>query len=313
MFLGIDGGGTKTTCAVGDACRVLAMGEGGGSNITRCGQAQARSSIHEAIRKACAAAEVKPTAIEAVCVGASGGGRPEVSTQIERIVCEICHCPVHVVGDMVIALGAAFGSGPGTIVIAGTGSIAYGRDLNGQTARAGGWGFAISDEGSGQWIGRNAVTRALRSYDEGQPSAVLAAILREWPLMSVDDLVSAANAVPPPDFSRLFPAVLATADAGDEVARSILAEAGVELAELGKLVISRLFPEPVSATPVAMTGGVFRQSALVRQAFYNQIRAVFPAALINPTVVEPVLGAMEMARSRTRAVAAGSSEEGKLP
>ena len=60
-----------------------------------------------------------------------------------------------------IALEAAFGSGPGVIVIAGTGSIAYGRNREGQTARAGGWGFAISDEGSGHWIGRTAVAAAI--------------------------------------------------------------------------------------------------------------------------------------------------------
>ncbi len=68
---------------------------------------------------------------------------------------------IKVVGDNVIALEAAFGSGPGVIVIAGTGSIAYGRNRDGQTARAGGWGFAISDEGSGHWIGRAAVAAAL--------------------------------------------------------------------------------------------------------------------------------------------------------
>ena len=65
-----------------------------------------------------------------------------------------------------IALEAAFGSGPGVIVIAGTGSIAYGRNREGQTARAGGWGFAISDEGSGHWIGRTAVAAAIGAWDE---------------------------------------------------------------------------------------------------------------------------------------------------
>jgi glucosamine kinase len=241
-------------------------------------------------------------------MGASGGGRPDVCSQIERIVREILGCPVQVVGDMVIALAAAFGSGPGAIVIAGTGSIAYGRDVNGQTARAGGWGFAISDEGSGQWVGRTAVTRGLRGYDEAGSSALLATILREWPVASVDELVRAANAVPQPDFSRLFPIVLAAGDSGDESARIILAEAGTALAALAKLVIRRLFPEPSGAIPVAMTGSIFRQSALVRQAFYNEIRAAFPAAAINPTVVEPVLGALEMARNGVGVLAAPSSK-----
>ncbi len=83
-----------------------------------------------------------------------------------------------------IALEAAFGSGPGVIVIAGTGSIAYGRNAEGQTARAGGWGFAISDEGSGHWIGRTAVAAAIGAWDEdpGQNVPLIEVLLKSWRL-----------------------------------------------------------------------------------------------------------------------------------
>ena len=104
--------------------------------------------------------------ISRVCVGLAGAARPEISELVRGMVSEtlsgeIKPAEIKIVGDMVIALEAAFGSGPGVIVIAGTGSIAYGRNSKGQTARAGGWGFAISDEGSGHWIGRTAVAAAL--------------------------------------------------------------------------------------------------------------------------------------------------------
>jgi glucosamine kinase len=313
IFLGIDGGGTKTTCAVGDATGVLAMGEAAGSNIIRSGEAHARASLHEAIRNACAAAGVNASGIDCACIGAAGAARPEVCTLVQRIAAEVLSCPVRVVGDMVIALNAAFGSGPGTITIAGTGSIAYGRDVEGRTARAGGRGFAISDEGSGHWIGRTAVARALRVHDAGKDSRLLSAILRDWPATSEEALVQHANATPPPDFARLFPTVLAVADTGEPTAREILSDAGYELAQLAKLVLERLFSTPETAIPVAMVGGVFRQSALVRQFFYNEVRAAFPQVRVNPTVVEPVLGALDLARTAAQANGLISGEAAHMP
>ena len=190
---------------------------------------------------------------------------------------------------------AAFGSGPGVIVNAGTGSFAYGRDKAGRTERVGGWGFAISDEGSGQWIGRTAITAIYRAHDEGEQTMLLPEILKFWKLSSLNDLVRAANASPPPDFSSLFPIILSVADAGDAIARSVLTQAGAELARLVKLVIRRLFAEEASV-PVAMTGGVLRQSALVRQVFYNSLRSEYPNASVNSTLIESVKGALELAR-----------------
>ena len=139
----------------------------------------------------------------------------------------------------------------------------------------------------------------MRARDEGEESKLLRQILEAWRLSTLDDVVPAANASPPPDFSNLFPTVLATADAGDAVARSVLMQAATELARLAKLVISRLFAEEGSV-PVAMSGGVFRQSALVRQVFYNSLRSEYPNASLNSTVVEPVKGALELARKAGR-------------
>ena len=160
IYLGIDGGGSKTSCLIGDETSVLGTGTGGASNVVRVGEAQARESLASAIRQACTVANLNPSQISSVCVGLAGAARTEISELVKRIVSELVPGKVKVVGDNVIALEAAFGGGPGVIVIAGTGSIAYGRNREGQTARAGGWGFAISDEGSGHWIGRTAVAAA---------------------------------------------------------------------------------------------------------------------------------------------------------
>jgi len=303
-YLGIDGGGTKTTCAVGDESQLLATATAGPSNIVRVGEAQARDSLHQCVRQACAAAGIAPAQVAHTCVGGSGAARPELAAIVRRAMAEIIPTPIDVVGDMQIALEAAFDAGPGVVVIAGTGSIAYGRDRQGHTARAGGWGFAVSDEGSAHWIGRAAVSAALRAADgvgedpqrRGalQESPCIAVVLKAWGVNSFADLARAANSIPPPDFAALFPAVCAC---HDDSALQLLAHAGEQLASLAAIVIRRLFPAADGAfVPVAMTGGVFRHAPLVVQVFYNKLRRLDLRVEINPQVVEPVEGALRMAR-----------------
>ena len=302
-YLGIDGGGTKTTCAVGDEARTLATATAGPSNIVRVGEAQARESLLQSVRQACAAAGITTAQVSRTCVGASGAARPELAEFVRSALAELLSTPIDVVGDMQIALEAAFDTGPGVIVIAGTGSIAYGRDEQGITVRAGGWGFAIGDEGSAHWIGRTAVNAVLRTADpraatpsnhapSGSPLATV--LLKAWGVRSLDDLARAANSIPPPDFARLFPAVAASED---ELATHVLTRAGRELAAIAAVVIHDLFGKDHAATvPVAMTGGVFRHAPLVRQVFYNELAAMKPSGELNLEVVEPVEGALRMAR-----------------
>ena len=292
-FLGIDGGGTQTSCLIGNEAVVLGTATSGGSNIVRVGEASAREALTAAIRQACVQAQVDPSQIKSACIGAAGAGRPEIQETIRRIVSALIPGEIEIVGDTVTSLEAAFGSGPGIIVIAGTGSIAYGRNARGQTARAGGWGFAISDEGSGHWIGRTALSAALRARDEGATPILLADARKLFGAASDEEFIVKANASP--DFAALVPAVLAAADAHDIVANRVLSLAGHELASLVKALVSRLF-SPGEQVPVAMVGGVFRNSALVRQVFYNGVRSACPAAEVKQAIVEPVQGALARAR-----------------
>jgi len=312
-YLGIDGGGTKTTCAVGDESRLLATATAGPSNIVRVGEAQARESLQQSVRQACAAAGITPAQVSRTCVGGSGAARPELAEIVRRSLAEILPTPIDVFGDMQIALEAAFDTGPGVIVNAGTGSFAYGRDQQGAAVRAGGWGFAIGDEGSAHWIGRAAVNAVLRAADprsddprsadprDGTPesesqhtSSLSAALLKAWGVTSLTDLARAANSIPPPDFAALFPAVAASSD---PLASQVLRNAGRELADVAAVVIRRLFTKDHTASvPVAITGGVFRHAPLVRQVFYNELRTLDARAEPNPQVVDPVEGALRIAR-----------------
>jgi len=298
LYLGIDGGGTKTTCVVADENSTLGSATTGGSNVTRHGDARVREALHAAVRTACSAARVDPAMIESACIGLSGAGRPEVRDAVAAMMHEVLRGRIVVVSDLETTLQAAFGDGPGVIIISGTGSIAYGRDARGRTARAGAWGLAISDEGSGQWIGRAAVSAVLGAKDAGEDPPLLGTILQLWKLSSLDELVRRANASPPPDFSSLFRPVVTAAESADSLAHALLERAGAELAALARNVIRRLFAGEASV-PVAMSGGVFRQSELVRQVFYNKLTAEFPQASVHSGVVDAVKGAIALARKAT--------------
>jgi glucosamine kinase len=308
-YLGIDGGGSKTACAVGDESSLIASSVAGPCNITRVGEVRARESLHQAIREACAKTKIEPQQVGGACVGIAGAGRKAVASAIRKIVAELLGGEIEVVGDTAIALQAAFGAGPGVIVIAGTGSIAYGRNAQGATARAGGWGFTVSDEGSAHWIGRTAVSEVLRTGDpetlDSEKTAAGAAeslsLFRElkaaWRLRSLDDFVRTANSNP--DFASLFPVIVAAADAGDALAQRVLAQAGAELSRLAGIVIRRISPgQDASSLAVwlSMAGGVFRHSARVRERFRDEVRKLYPQANVNPQIIEPVAGALQMAR-----------------
>jgi glucosamine kinase len=298
-YLGIDGGGTKTTCAIGDEDSVLALTVAGGSNITRVREARARESLHQAVQQACAGAGINASHLRRACVGAAGAGRKEVAEAIHKIVAEVIPCEIQVVGDMPIALEAAFGTGPGVVASAGTGSFAYGRNAAGITARAGGWGFAISDEGSAHWIGRTAVSEILREKDKDTaPAPLLDKLMQTCGLSSFDEFIRAANANM--DFAAFFPDIIPLAEAGDAVAQKVLGEAGAELARLAGTVIRRLFADSSPNVPLATAGGVFRHAPLVREVFYNELRKVRSSVDLRTEIVEPVLGALQMARRGTK-------------
>lgn len=299
LYIGIDGGGTTTRCAVGDDVSVFAVESAGGCNFVRLGEAQARVGLHEAIAKACSSANVSPLRVQSVCIGAAGAGHEEINATVNRVAQQILpNAQVTVVGDMVIALEAALPEQPGVIALAGTGSIAYGRN-GGETARAGGWGFRISDEGSGHWIGQAAVAAVIRAHDMARETTLFARIAHEWNVTSRDELVVKANATPAPDFATLVRVVQQAAAAHDEVAEEIMRRAGAQLAQLTLAVLRRLW-NPGDAVRVAVGGGVFVNSSQVRTAFYSALHAEWPKTAVSFKISEPVVGALWMARRAIR-------------
>lgn len=299
-FLGIDGGGSKTTFVLGDEQEVLASVTVGGSNIVRRGVGEARTVLRQGVCEVCVKAAIKPAQIVAICAGIAGASREDVREQVTGILAKLASAQIEVVGDMVIAHQAALGDEPGIVTVAGTGSIAYGRHPSGRTARAGGWGYVISDEGSGHWIGVQAVAAVTHALDSGSYTKLSDRILEHWGVRSYDDLICRANRSPMPDFAGLFSAVVAAAQAGDSHAHDILARAGVELAALAEVVFRRQW-QAGEELKVALAGGVFQNSIEVRASFRRELQESIPQGRVSLSTRSAAEGALALARKMAAA------------
>ena len=298
FFLGIDGGGTKTRSIVGDEKSQLGAGTSSSSKVQRVGEACARDALASAVHEACVHAGISPRQIARTCAGITGAARPEIAGVMQELMASVVGGEVEIVGDVEIAFEDAFGSSSGVILIAGTGSIAFGRNTKGETARAAGWGYPISDDGSGQWIGAEAVREGLHARDRGQPAGLLNDLMKALDARSFEDFIVRLNANLLVDFSALFPVVLAASLKGDQVATGILTRAGHELASMAGTVIERLFRE--QSVSVATHGGVFASSTIIRDCFAQQMKSRYPEAVLVDREVDPTRGALQRARREFR-------------
>jgi N-acetylglucosamine kinase-like BadF-type ATPase len=296
LYLGIDAGGTKTDCAVSNGAELLGQATGASCKLARVGKERGRENLQAVIRHATESAHVDAATIQHVCIGMAGASLAEAVHWAQQTIRELMpESTIYVAGDHVIAHRAAFGTSPGVLVISGTGSIAFGRNQGGETARAGGWGPNVSDEGSAFWVGREAVTAALHAFDFGKSNGLLATIADCWKV-APEEVIRLANASEP-RFPELAGPVVNAAEQGDAGARAITDRAGKALAGLASAVINRLWPDG-GVVPVALAGGVLQGSPLVRQAFKEAMKSEQPQAAVSFAFVRPVLGALEIAAQR---------------
>lgn len=218
---------------------------------------------------------------------------------MRQVMASVVGGEIEIVGDVEIAFEDAFGLGPGVIVIAGTGSIAYGRNSQGEAMRVGGWGSAISDEGSGYWIGVEAVRSALRAHDRGENSVLLKNLSDALGTTAFEDFIVRINANPAPEFAALFPVVLAAADSGDPLANAVLESAGRQLASATETVIRRLFE--TQTVSVATHGGVLEHSSVLKLSFQHELQSMCPQAAVLSHAVDPARGALQRARRQAQA------------
>jgi N-acetylglucosamine kinase-like BadF-type ATPase len=299
-LLGIDGGGTHTTAWLADQdLSVLARVQAGPSNPVKVGIANAQQELAKACRKAFREARLRPSRLDAVCAGLAGGDSEHVQRSMLRWMRKAIPARAHLMTtDAAVTLAAALGDSEGIIVIAGTGSIAFGRDRRGNILRVGGWGSQFDDAGSGYDMGRKAIRAALRAFDgRGRQTRLASAICREIHLANITEAVPIQLSTQ--SIAALFRLVHQQASAGDSIARGLCREAAAHLAELATTIVSRLRWHR-RAIPVVCSGGIFRSSLMIRREFARRVHQHTPRARISLLVREPVEGALLLARQLTQ-------------
>ena len=303
-FLALDVGGTKTDYVVADETHELARVRTGTIKRMRADADTARANLEEALAGLSARSGVEMGAIACTCVGTAGETVPLVTDWLREAITARISGDLILLGDVEIALDAAFHGGTGVLAMAGTGSNVAGRSVDGALITAGGWGPALADQGSGHRIGQQGLRAAFLAKDEGRPTLLLDAVLEYWGLPSLDLLVEHANSRPEPDFSRLTEVILHCANRGDEVAAAVLRKEGEDLAWLVRLVIRRLQAAAASGSgkqgvlpDVAFTGSILEKVQPVRDALIAAAQEEFPAIRTLDGVVDPIAGALWRART----------------
>jgi N-acetylglucosamine kinase-like BadF-type ATPase len=306
-YLAIDAGGTKADYLLADDTRELARVRSGTIKRMRADEATCAANLNSGLTELSLLSGVPLDAIACTCIGTAGETVPLVTGFLREALTARVSGSLILLGDIEIALDAAFPGQPGVVVIAGTGSNVAGRDIHGQLTTAGGWGPALADQGSGHRIGLEALRATCLALDEGRSTTLLPAILDLWQLSSppegIDQLVAHANRIPAPDFSRLTTAVLACAQQGDPTASAVLEREGHDLAHLVRLVLRRIKltgpnvePDPTWTPPLAFTGSILEKVAPVREALTASVQQEFPTIQIHPNVIDPIAGALFRAR-----------------
>jgi N-acetylglucosamine kinase-like BadF-type ATPase len=257
-------------------------------------------------RAACLAALVSagklPEDVVGVCAGVAGVSHVDRKVEFTSLVQELFpHAHVAVEPDYAIAFTGATGGAPGIVVVAGTGSVAYGEDDNGHSFKTGGYGYLIDDAGSGYGVGRDAIAAVLRAADKTGPSTVLKERVVE--ALQVEDVAAIVSGVYGGPINRVKIASLSTvvADAADhgsdEVSKAILGRAGSGLAGLAVAIVRELFPNAAVPFPIAMVGSLWKAGNAITVPFIRSIREAAPTAVLAPPKESPLQGALRRAHA----------------
>lgn len=295
IVVGVDGGGTKTRVIVADETgKPLAEVEGPASAVRPGHADHSATVIAETVRRALAEAELGLIVPRVLCVGVAGVGRePERQALWQALAGLEIADEVVVHPDATIALDDAFNDGVGVLLIAGTGSVAFGRGPTGTVARCGGWGPNIGDEGSGAWIGRRALSVVTAASDGREPeTALTGAILTATQVNEVTDLIAWAATATPAALATLAPAVISEAEAGDLRANAILSMAAEELVLHIRALARQLFMDERAAVPVALTGGLLKRGAPLRKRLEQRMKSAVPGAQLHGADIDAARGAV---------------------
>ena len=296
-YLGVDGGQSSTIALVAnERGEIVGVGRSGPCNHVSGSEARARflSVLSNCLAEALRTLDLENVCPQfaAACLGFSGGAEDKAAYSQELIRTD----HLKVTHDAEIALSGATEGEPGIIVIAGTGSIAYGRNAALESARAGGWGYIFGDEGGAFDIVRRALRASLKLEEGWGPATSLhGSLLAATGAASANQLLHRFYAHQDrKPIAELAPLITGAADSGDTVAQEIIREAAAALGEYAAAVHKKLFAEN-SPVPVAQVGGVFR-SAFLRLSFSRYIRDNLGCETSFPRLSPPAGALLEALR-----------------
>ena len=291
LVVGIDAGGTKTRAfAVDGAGEVVGRGAGGGANLLSSSDPQ--GSIGAALNEALGGRRA-----EAIVLSAAGGDRKADRERGRELLARVAPAGARllVTHDAIAALYAGNPAGCGVVLIAGTGSIAYGRNEEGDEDRAGGWGHLIGDEGSAVWCGLEALRAIAHAIDgRGAPTMLTELLFAELGVGEFGDVLPLlyGRSHPAPAIGAATRAVAVASAQGDAIANNILQRGATALARAANVVAITL---GLASGPVYLAGGAFESLPLLQKLVRLELLSVLPRASVEPVREEPAMGAARMA------------------
>ncbi|YAF96525.1 MAG: N-acetylglucosamine kinase [Nodularia sp. CChRGM 3473] len=311
-ILGIDGGGSKTVCILmNHQCQIIGRGAAGPSNYQSIGRQAALISIQSAIASAISNAKklTNPLKITAICLGLAGVGRAadiEIvkgiiqelqNIQTSPIIWDLSPSKITICNDALIALIGGIGHDVGIVVAAGTGSIVFGRNHQGNTKRVGGWGYLLGDEGSAYKIAVTGMQATLKSYDGREiPSRLIEDFKQHLGLANIEDLIEVIyrQGWDVKKIAALAPIVDSAAVSGDELANQVIDHAVKDLVESTSTVIAEIFSSD-AILEIVTTGSVWQTQCKMYERFTTSLHKSFPLVNVIMPRNEPAYGAALLA------------------
>lgn len=318
LVLGVDGGGSKTEVLLAELTQssdpekqvnILARALSGSSNLRSAGKQQGLANLDQVISEALTSANVTADKLDSVVLGLAGSAYPDVQDDIaDWCAAKGIGGVYQLISDVVPVLYAGNASGRGIALIAGTGSIAMGRDAQGRSLSRGGWGHWFGDKGSGFDLGRRALNAVAEAVDGIGPDTQLVERVQQH--MQVSEPREILLKMARPDESgqvsekfqiaKLAPVVLAAAEAGDMLAKEIVNAGASDLCRLIASIVSTLFV--AENYPLALAGGLLSGNQYYRDTLIRELKgqASTPASISIPAsisvVSHPVQGCLAIAR-----------------
>lgn len=300
LFLGLDGGGTKTKAVLIDEKRkVFGNGFSGGSNANILGFKKAIDNLKIAVNQSLRNHIISDVA--SICFAIAGINTANDKSAWEKEIKKdqtLSKIPkLILINDSLAALRAGTNDKNAIVIIAGTGSNCYGRNENGHEARSGGLDWILSDEGSAYAIGLEILHRTVQALDGRGTKTILTNLLFEkLKIKNLDQLHQMVYQKPwnKSDIASIAPLAQIAADKGDQIAKSIVIKTASDLAEMVKAVATKLNLKE-NTYPIVYTGSVFKVQKTLFKEFQDQVRKFSPKAKFVEPKVDSATGAAYLA------------------